>query len=142
MKKNLKTVRQKDIVCPECKAGPFKTLSGLAGHRQIAHSTKVKTKKIERDEIAKRLDAVEAQLIATVDPEKIVDNEDKLLRLLRLLLPSMEKYRLEVLCKHKKWYSGDKECQIIKTEGQADVGLLEPGERKFNVTVEGEKKEI
>lgn len=53
---------EKDLICSVCGAGPFRTTSGLAGHKQIAHNVLSKTIKTNSDEISKRLKAVESYI--------------------------------------------------------------------------------
>lgn len=106
---------QKDIICPDCGSGPFKTEQGLAGHRKIAHN--IQTKTIQKDEVTKRLEAVETQLASTLNPEKAIDSEEKTIAALKLLLPAIERYGLVVVNLGKRTGSGwmsDKEYRITK----------------------------
>lgn len=115
--------KQKDIICPECGAGPFKSPSGLAGHRQLAHNVEVKI--IGKDEITKRLESLEGMAVAA-NPGQRVDTEEGLVTTLKLLLPAMQKFDLVILpfgSRYDDDYLEFKRYRIIKNPDFSKAGF-------------------
>lgn len=52
-----------ELKCDICGAGPFKSQSGLSGHKQIMHGVHTKTIKTQPDEIKNRLKIIESQIV-------------------------------------------------------------------------------
>ena len=127
---------QKDIICPDCGSGPFKTEQGLAGHRKIAHN--IQTKTIQKDEITKRLEAVETQLASTLNPEKTIDSEEKTIAALKLLLPALEKYKISIgqLGQRSSWgWLSNEKYRVVRNSDLESAGFS-------NVCLKAKAKEL
>jgi len=112
-----------DIICNVCGAGPFKSASGLAGHKQIAHNEALKV--VKKDEIGKRLETIETQLASTIDPKKAIETEADVRKALELLLPAVEKFGV-IVGPHgdyidKHWFGNAKRKWIVCKESEAKV---------------------
>ena len=119
--------KKKDIKCPECGVGSFKSEQGLAGHRKISHNVQPKT--IEKSEIIKHLEILQVQLASTIDPKKAIKTEKDTVVALQLLLPAIEKYGLAVCSLPKDestgfWSKDITKYRIVKNAQICNASLL------------------
>lgn len=99
---------KKEFPCPKCEK-KCKSAAGLIGHIRLEHGEL--KKKTYPDEIADRLEAIEAVVATTINPGEAIKTEEEIRKALELLLPAAEKYRLQLgpIGKpnfwgyHKKW---------------------------------------
>lgn len=104
------------IKCDICGKIGFKDKSGLAGHKKISHGAQ--PRKIIPDEIGERLEAIEKQLVSTINPKKL-ETEEQVRTALELFLAIAKKYDLALAPMGRQlpgtW--GKREWVVKKTGG-------------------------
>jgi len=123
---------EEKIKCPIC-GKTCKSAGGLAGHLRLEHGQLIK--KTYPDEIGERLTALEKMLGSTGNPERVIDSEEELRKVLTGFLPAIEKYGLAVCC-FEKYLSCDPKTAIYRIVKNSQIESFGLGGNKITVVLD------
>jgi len=122
----------KGYPCPKC-SKLCKSPACVIAHIRLEHAEE--KRKTYPDEVGERLTALEKMVATTGNPEKVIESEEELRKVVTSLLPAIEKYGLAVCC-FEKAYSYDlktAEYRVVKNSQIESFGL---GSNKVAVVVD------